>query len=565
MSEKILKFGHDARESILSGVEKLAKAVKTTLGPKGKNVVLGKSFGSPTVTKDGVSVAKEIDLVDKFEHIGASMVREVANKTGDAAGDGTTTATVLAEAIFKEGIKNVTAGASPIFLKRGLEKGLAAMVKKLDQLSAPCTTEKDIAQIATIASNQDKEIGKWISTAMKKVGKDGVITIEEGKSFETEVDVVEGMQFDRGYLSPHFVTDQDNMSVELDKPYILIYEKKISNVKDIVPLLEKVSQSGKPLLIISEDIEGEALATLVVNKMRGTIKCAAVKAPGYGDRRKAMLQDIAALTGGQAIMEDLGIELKDIKIDQLGVAKKILSDKDNTTIVEGAGKADEVTARIKQIRAEIDNTTSDYDREKLQERLAKLAGGVAQINVGAATETEMKEKKDRIDDALAATRAAVEEGSVPGGGTALLRATQALNSLKLKGDEALAIDILRNACQLPANQIATNAGTEGALIVKNVSESKDTNYGYDAREDRYGDMYDFGIVDPVKVTKSALTYAVSVSGLLLMTECMITDKPEDNDAAPMPGGDMGGMGGGMPGMGGGMPGMGGGMPGMGGF
>ena len=562
MSAKVLQFGHEARESILKGVEKLSKAVKTTLGPKGRNAVLEKSFGAPTVTKDGVSVAKEIDLADKFEQIGAQMVREVANKTGDNAGDGTTTATVLAEAIYKEGLKNVTAGANPILLKRGLDKALQSVLKELDKLSQPCESEKEIAQIATIASNQDKEVGKWISNAMKKVGRDGVITIEEGKSFETEVDIVEGMQFDRGYLSPHFATDTDTMTAELDKPYILVFEKKISNVKDVVPLLEKISQSGKPLLIISEDIEGEALATLVVNSMRGTLKCTAVKAPGYGDRRKAMLEDIAALTGAQAIMEDLGIDLKDVKIDQLGVAKKVIVDKENTTIIEGAGKADAVTARIKQIRTEIDNTSSDYDREKLQERLAKLAGGVAQINVGAATETEMKERKDRIDDALAATRAAVEEGSVPGGGVALLRASQTLEKIKLSGEEKLGAHILLNAAKLPMIQISNNAGVEGEIVVKRIKESDDKNFGYDAREDRYGDMYDFGIVDPVKVTKSALTYAVSVSGLLLMTECMVTDKPADPDAAPAGGApDMGGMGG----MGGGMPGMGGGMPGMGGF
>jgi len=503
MSVKVLKFGPEARESIKTGVEKLAKAVKTTLGPKGRNVVIDKSYGSPTVTKDGVSVAKEIDLVDKFEQIGANMVREVASKTGDNAGDGTTTATVLAEAIYKEGLKNVTAGASPILLKRGMDKALAAMTAKLDELSRPCSTTKDIAQIATIASNQDAEVGAWISEAMEKVGKDGVITVEEGKSFETEVDIVEGMQFDRGYLSPHFVTDNESMTVDLEKPYILIFEKKISNIKDLVPLLEKVSQSGNPLMIIAEDVEGEALATLVVNKMRGTLKIAAVKAPGYGDRRKAMLEDIAALTGGQALMEDLGIDLKDVTIDQLGVAKKITIDKDNTVIVEGAGQADDVTARILQIRTEIENTTSDYDKEKLQERLAKLAGGVAQINVGAATESEMKEKKDRVDDALAATRAAVEEGSVAGGGVALIRASETLSKLKLSGDEKLGVEILAKASTLPMTQIAGNAGVEGAIVVKKVLADKKAEFGYDAREDNYGDMYEFGIVDPVKVTKSA--------------------------------------------------------------
>jgi chaperonin GroEL len=558
MSSKILKFGPEARDSIKLGVEKLARAVKTTLGPKGRNVVIEKSYGSPHVTKDGVSVAKEVDLADKFEQIGANMVREVASKTGDTAGDGTTTATVLAEAIYKEGLKMVTAGASPILLKRGMDKALVAMTKSLDEISRPCESQNDIRQIATIAANQDAEVGEWISNAMEKVGKDGVITVEEGKSSETEVDIVEGMQFDRGYLSPHFVTDNDKMTVDLEKPYILICEKKISNIKDLVPLLEKISQSGQPLLIIAEDVEGEALATLVVNKMRGTIKIAAVKAPGYGDRRKAMLQDIAALTGGEAIMEDLGIDIKDVAIDQLGVAKKVTIDKDNTVIVEGAGKADDVTGRIIQIRNEIENTSSDYDKEKLQERLAKLAGGVAQINVGAATESEMKEKKDRVDDALAATRAAVEEGSVAGGGVALLRASAALGDLGLLGDEALGLEILKNSAKLPMTQISTNAGIEGAIVVKKVLSNDNAQFGYDAREDRYGDMYEFGIVDPVKVTKSALTYAVSVAGLLLMTECIITDKPEDPDAAPAGGGmdpGMGGMGGGMGGMGG----MGGGM------
>jgi chaperonin GroEL len=536
---KQLKFDEEARSSLLKGVTVMAAAVKATLGPKGRNVVIDKKFGSPTITKDGVTVAKEIELKDKYENMGAQMVREVASKTSDVAGDGTTTATVLAQAIFREGLKNVTAGANPMGLKRGIEAAVDAVVKDLKGISKSTKDKKEIAQVATIASNNDKAVGNLIAEAMEKVGKDGVITVEESKSADTVLDVVEGMQFDRGYLSPYFVSDAERMEVNLEDAFVLIHEKKISVMKDMLPLLEQVARAGKPLLIIAEEVEGEALATLVVNKLRGTLSACAVKAPGFGDRRKAMLEDIAVLTGGKAITEDLGIKLENIKLTDLGRSKKVVVDKDNTTLVEGAGKAKEIEGRIKQIRAQIDETTSDYDREKLQERLAKLAGGVAVIKVGAATETAMKEKKARVEDALNATRAAVEEGIVPGGGVALLRSAKAIDGLKLSGDEKVGASIVKRACEEPIRQIVENAGLEGSVIVEKVKSETVPNRGYDAESMDYVDMLQAGIIDPTKVERVALQNAASVASLLLTTEALITDLPEDKPAAapPMPHGD----------------------------
>ncbi|HKD00676.1 MAG TPA: chaperonin GroEL [Methylomirabilota bacterium] len=536
---KQLKFDEEARSSLLKGVSVMAAAVKATLGPKGRNVVIDKKFGSPTITKDGVTVAKEIELKDKYENMGAQMVREVASKTSDVAGDGTTTATVLAQAIFREGLKNVTAGANPMGLKRGIEAAVDAVVKDLKGISKSTKDKKEIAQVATIASNNDKTIGSLIAEAMEKVGKDGVITVEESKSADTQLDVVEGMQFDRGYLSPYFVSDAERMECVLEDAHVLIHEKKISVMKDMLPLLEQVARAGKPLLIIAEEVEGEALATLVVNKLRGTLTTCAVKAPGFGDRRKAMLEDIATLTGGKAITEDLGIKLENIKLADLGRAKKVVIDKDNSTIVEGAGKAKEIEGRIKQIRAQIEETTSDYDREKLQERLAKLAGGVAVIKVGAATETAMKEKKARVEDALNATRAAVEEGIVPGGGVALLRSSKSIDGLKLSGDEKVGAMIVKRACEEPIRQIVENAGLEGSVIVEKVKSETVANRGFDADSMEYVDMISAGIIDPTKVERVALQNAASVASLLLTTEALITDLPEDKPAAapPMPHGD----------------------------
>ena len=542
MSAKQLKFDESARHALLRGVEKLAAAVKATLGPAGRNVILDKKFGSPTITKDGVSVAKEIDLEDPYENMGAQLIREVSSKTSDVAGDGTTTATVLAEAVYKEGLRNVTAGANPISLQRGIMKASEAIVSRLAEISQEVSDSDQIAQVATVSANWDREIGNIIAEAMDKVGKDGTITVEEAKGIETTLDVVEGMQFDKGYLSPYFVTDSESMECNLDNAYILIHEKKISNLKDMLPLLEKVAKTGRPLLIIAEDVEGEALATLVVNKIRGTLNIAAVKAPGFGDRRKAMMEDIAILTGGQCITEDLGIKLESIELDQLGEAKTIKIGKEDTTIVEGGGGSEAVHGRVGQIRRQIDETTSDYDREKLQERLAKLAGGVAVINVGAATETEMKEKKARVEDALHATRAAVEEGIVPGGGTALIRAQDALNEVSLEGDEATGVDLVRSAVEAPLRQLAANAGREGALIVEHVKNSEGST-GYDVAKDEYVDLIGQGVVDPTKVTRSALQNAASIAGLLLTTECVITDIPEDE--APEPHGHDHGGGGGM--------------------
>ncbi|MCM8790142.1 MAG: chaperonin GroEL [Candidatus Omnitrophica bacterium] len=545
---KQLLYSEDARRAILKGVEQLAKAVKVTLGPKGRNVVLDKKFGAPTITKDGVTVAKEIELKDPYENMGAELVKEVASKTSDTAGDGTTTATVLAESIFRDGMKNVTAGANPMALKRGIEKAVEKVVEELGKLAKPINSKdkKEVSQVASIAANNDHEIGDLIGDAMTKVGKDGVITVEEGKASKTELELVEGMEFDQGYLSPYFVTDAEKMECSLEEPYILIHEKKISSMKDILPLLEKVARAGKPLLIISEETEGEVLATLVVNKIRGTLSCAAVKAPGYGDRRKAMLEDIAILTGGKAITEDLGIKLENVKLEDLGRAKRVRIDKDNTTIVEGAGKTADIQARISQIKKQIEETDSDYDREKLQERLAKLAGGVAVINVGAATETEMKEKKARVEDALHATRAAVEEGIVPGGGVALLRCIPALDKLKLSGDEQTGVDIVRRALEEPIRQIALNAGMEGSVVVQKVKDMK-TNEGYDAEKNVYCDMIAAGIIDPKKVTRSALQNASSIASLMITTETIVTDIPEEEKASAgmpggmPPGGGMGGM------------------------
>jgi len=543
MAAKQLQFDESARHALLRGIEKLAKAVKATLGPSGRNVILDKKFGSPTITKDGVTVAKEIELEDPYENMGAQLVREVASKTSDIAGDGTTTATVLAESIYKEGLRNVTAGANPTSLQRGIMKAVEAIVEELKKISKKVSDRTEIAQVATVSANWDKTIGEIIADAMDKVGKDGTITVEEAKSIETTLDVVEGMQFDKGYLSPYFVTNAEAMEAALENPYILIHEKKISSLKDMLPLLEKVAKAGRPLLIIAEDVEGEALATLVVNKLRGTLQVCAVKAPGFGDRRKAMLEDIAVLTGGRCITEDLGIKLENVKLDDLGKAKRVTIDKENTTIVEGEGKQNDIQGRVNQIRRQIEETTSDYDREKLQERLAKLAGGVAVINVGAATETEMKEKKARVEDALHATRAAVEEGIVPGGGVAFIRAQKALDNIKgLEGDEKVGVQIVRRAIEEPTRQLADNAGQEGALIVQEVKARKG-NEGYDVATGEYTDLVKAGIVDPTKVTRSALQNAASISGLLLTTEAIVTELPEKEKTPPMPGGGMGGMGG----------------------
>ena len=537
MAAKDVKFKAEAREKMLRGVDILANAVKVTLGPKGRNVVIDKSFGAPRITKDGISVAKEIELEDKFENMGAQMVREVASKTNDLAGDGTTTATVLAQAIVKEGAKAVAAGMNPMDLKRGIDKAVEAVVAELKTNARKVTNNDEIAQVGTISANGDGEIGRFLAEAMQKVGNEGVITVEEAKTAETELEVVEGMQFDRGYLSPYFITNQDKMQVELEDPYVLIHEKKLSNLQAMLPVLEAVVQSGKPLLIIAEDVEGEALATLVVNKLRGGLKVAAVKAPGFGDRRKAMLQDIAILTGGAAISEDLGIKLENVTLDMLGRAKKIVIDKENTTIVDGAGKKEEIEGRVTQIKAQIEETTSDYDREKLQERLAKLAGGVAVIRVGGATEVEVKEKKDRVDDALHATRAAVEEGILPGGGVALLRAAKALDNVTTDNtDQKHGVEIIRRAIEAPVRQIATNAGAEGSIIVGKLRENSDLAYGWNAQTDEYGDMFKQGVIDPAKVVRTALQDAASVAGLLVTTEAMIAEKPKKEAAPTMPGG-----------------------------
>jgi len=543
MSAKDVKFAQNAREKMLAGVDILAHAVRVTLGPKGRNVVLEKSFGAPRVTKDGVTVAKEIELEDKFENMGAQMVREVASKTADEAGDGTTTATVLAQAIVKEGAKSVAAGSNPMDLKRGVDLAVKAVVDELKSKSKKVTSNEEIAQVGTISANGDPEIGRFISEAMQKVGNDGVITVEEAKSLETELEVVEGMQFDRGYISPYFITDADKMRVELENPYILIDEKKLSNLQSMLPLLEAVVQSGRPLLIVAEDVEGEALATLVVNKLRGGLKVAAVKAPGFGDRRKAMLQDIAVLTGGQVISEDLGIKLENVTLNMLGQAKKVTITKDDTTIVDGAGKKPDIEARVAQIRQQIEDTTSDYDREKLQERLAKLAGGVAVIKVGGATEVEVREKKDRVDDALNATRAAVEEGIVPGGGVALLRTVKVLDSVKgANDDQKVGINIVRRALQSPLRQIAENAGEDGAVVAGKVLDKDEYNYGYNAATGEYGNLVKQGVIDPAKVVRTALQDAASVAGLLITTEAMVAELPKKAAAPAMPGGGMGGMG-----------------------
>ncbi|MBR9761458.1 chaperonin GroEL [bacterium] len=539
---KQLQFDEAARQALLRGVEKLARAVKATLGPSGRNVILDKKFGSPTVTKDGVSVAKEIELDDPYENMGAQLIKEVSSKTSDIAGDGTTTATVLAEAIYKEGLRNVTAGANPISLQRGITKAAEAIVAQLADISKEVSDSKEIAQVATVSANWDVEIGNIIAEAMDKVGKDGTITVEEAKGIETTLDVVEGMQFDKGYLSPYFVTDPDTMESNLENAYILINEKKVSNLKDLLPVLEKIAKTGRPLLIIAEDVEGEALAALVVNKLRGTLNIAAVKAPGFGDRRKAMLEDIAVLTGGRCITEDLGIKLENIELEDLGEAKRVTISKDDTVIVEGGGGSEAISGRVNQIRKQIEDTTSDYDREKLQERLAKLAGGVAVINVGAATESEMKEKKARVEDALHATRAAVEEGIVPGGGTALIRATSQVGDLGLSDDEATGADIIISAIEAPLRQLAANAGIEGALIVEHVKNESGNN-GYNVATGEYVDLIEAGVVDPTKVTRSALQNAASISGLLLTTEALITDIPEPEPADAGHGHDHGGMGG----------------------
>ena len=550
MPAKQILYSSDARGAVLRGVDQLAEAVKATLGPKGRNVVIDKKFGSPVSTKDGVTVAKEIELQDPFENMGAQMLREVASKTSDVAGDGTTTATVLAQSIFREGVKNVTAGANPMELKRGIERGVETVVEEVKKLSRPTKDKKEIAQVGTISANNDPTIGDLIAEAMEKVGKDGVITVEEAKSMETSLDIVEGMQFDRGYLSPYFVTDAERMETNLENAYILLHEKKISNMRELLPILEQIAKMSRPFLVIAEDVEGEALATLVVNRLRGTLQGAAVKAPGFGDRRKEMLKDIAVLTGGNVISEDLGIKLENITLNDLGQAKRITIDKENTTIVEGAGEGSEIEGRVNQIRTQVEETTSDYDREKLQERLAKLVGGVAVINVGAATEAEMKEKKARVEDALNATRAAVEEGVVPGGGVVYLRAIPALDSLAddLEGDLRLGARIVRRALEEPLRHIAANAGAEGSIVVQKVRDLKD-NEGYDAGNDAYGDMLDKGIIDPTKVTRTALQNAASISGLLMTTEALVTELPEKEKAPAMPGGGMDGMGG-MGGMGG---------------
>ncbi|HET7599369.1 MAG TPA: chaperonin GroEL [Gemmatimonadales bacterium] len=542
MAAKELLFNTEARAKLKKGVDHLAEAVKVTLGPKGRNVVIDKKFGSPTVTKDGVTVAKEVELADPIENMGAQMVKEVATKTSDLAGDGTTTATVLAQAIFREGLKNVTAGANPMELKRGIDRAVEAVVEYLKTISTPSAGKKEIAQVGTISANNDKEIGNLIAEAMEKVGKDGVITVEEAKGLETTLETVDGMQFDRGYLSPYFVTDPEKMEAALEDPYILIHDKKISAMKELLPILEKVAQTGKPLLLIAEDVEGEALATLVVNKLRGTLKVAAVKAPGFGDRRKEMLRDIAVLTAGQVISEEVGFKLENATLQDLGRAKRIVVDKDNTTIVDGRGKEQDIQGRINEIKAAIDKSTSDYDREKLQERLAKLSGGVAVINVGAATETEMKEKKARVEDALHATRAAVEEGIVPGGGVALLRAQTAIEKVKGTEDEKIGVEIVRRALEEPIRMIAQNAGAEGSIVVEKVRESKEKNFGYNASSDTYEDLTKAGVIDPTKVTRTALQNAASIAGLLLTTEAVVVEKKEEKPAAPAaPGGGMGGM------------------------
>ena len=539
MAAKKIAFGEDGRAQIKEGVRQLARAVKITLGPRGRNVILEKSFGSPTVTKDGVTVAKEVELKDPYHNMGAQMVKEVASKTSDVAGDGTTTATVLAEAIFEEGLKNVVAGANPMALKRGIEKAVEAVVTDLEGQSKKITDKKEIAQVGAIASNNDQEIGKMIAEAMEKVGKDGVITVEEGKSLDTAVDWVEGMQFDKGYISPHFVNNPETMEVVLEDPYILIHEKKISAVKDLIPLLEKIAKAGKPLLLVAEDVEGEALATLVVNRLRGTFECCTVKAPGFGDRRKSMLDDIAVLTGGKALFEDLGIDLANVDTADLGRAKKVVVDKDNTTIIEGAGDSAAIQGRISQIRKEIDTTTSDYDREKLEERLAKLAGGVAQINVGAATEVEMKEKKARVEDALHATRAAVEEGILAGGGVALVRSLAALDKVKATGDEKVGVDIVRRALTSPLAQIAENSGVNGAIVIQKVEEGEGS-FGYNAQSDKYCDLIEAGVIDPTKVVRCALQNAASIAALLLTTDALVSEIPEEKPAPPAgpPGGGM---------------------------
>ncbi len=544
MAAKEVKFSIDARTRMLRGVDTLADAVKVTLGPKGRNVVLDKSFGAPRITKDGVTVAKEIELADKFENMGAQMVREVASKTNDVAGDGTTTATVLAQAIVREGTRAVAAGMNPMDLKRGIDMAVHAIVEELESRSKKVTTSDEIAQVGAISSNGDREIGDMLAKAMEKVGNEGVITVEEAKSLETELEIVEGMQFDRGYLSPYFITDADKMKVELEDPYILLHEKKLSGLQAMLPLLESVVQSGKPLLVIAEDVEGEALATLVVNKLRGGLKVAAVKAPGFGDRRKAMLEDIAILTNGQVVSEDLGIKLENVTLDMLGSAKRVELSKDNTTIVDGAGKKKEIEARCAQIRAQIEETTSDYDREKLQERLAKLAGGVAVIKVGAATEVEVKERKDLVEDALNATRAAVEEGIVPGGGTALLYATKVLDKVQVENeDQRVGVNIVRRALEAPVRQIAENAGLDGAVVAGKLLDGKDVKRGFDAQSETYVDMFKAGIIDPAKVVRIALQDAASVAGLLITTEAMVAEKPEKKDTPPMPpGGGMGDMG-----------------------
>jgi chaperonin GroEL len=534
MAAKRLLYGASARAAILRGVRQLSTAVKATLGPKGRNAILDKKWGSPTITKDGVTVAKEIELPDPYENMGAQLVREVASKTSDAAGDGTTTATVLAEAIFREGVKNLAAGASAMDLKRGIDRAVETVVAELKRISKPCQGKKEIAQIGTISANNDRTIGDLIAEAMEKVGKDGVITVEEGKSLSTTLDVVEGMQFDRGYISPYFVTNAERMEAVLEDPYILVHEKKISSMKDLLPLLEEIVKVGKPLLIIAEDVEGEALATLVVNKLRGTLSVVAVKAPGFGDRRKAMLEDIAILTGGKAISEDLGIKLESVKVADLGRAKRVTVDKDNTTIIEGYGDKKKIEGRCKQIKAQIEETTSDYDREKLQERLAKLVGGVAVIRVGAATETEMKEKKARVEDALHATKAAVEEGIVPGGGVALVRCLPALDNLKLDGDQQVGVNIVRRALEEPLRQIALNAGHDGSVVLERIRTEKQLSFGFDAAKEEFCDLFEAGIIDPTKVTRSALQNAASVAGLMLTTEVMVTEIPEKKESKAMP-------------------------------
>jgi len=540
MAAKEIKFSEDARRAILKGLQVLSEAVKITLGPKGRNVILEKKFGAPTITKDGVTVAKEIDLEDKFENMGAQMVKEVASKTSDVAGDGTTTATILAEAIYREGLKTVTAGANAMEVKKGIDKAVESVVDDLKKLSTPIKGSSDIAQVAAISANNDEEIGKLIADAMDKVGKDGVITVEEAKGMETALDVVEGMQFDRGYLSPYFITNPDRMECVLEDVYILLYEKKISAMKDLLPVLEKIAQKGNPLLIISEEVEGEALATLVVNKIRGTLQASAVKAPGYGDRRRAMLEDIAVLTGGKLISEDIGLKLENVQVSDLGQAKRVTIDKENTTIIEGAGKKVDLQARIQQIRNEMEQTTSDYDKEKLQERLAKLAGGVAVLNIGAATEIEMKEKKARVEDALHATRAAIEEGIVPGGGVALIRSISSLDKLKLEGDQQIGIAIVKRALEEPTRQLATNAGKEGSVIVEQVKTAEGV-FGYNVMTEKIEDMVAAGITDPTKVTRTALQNASSIASLLVTTEAVVVEKPEEEKTPPMPpGGGYGG-------------------------